>query len=96
MKIKINQLISRDNKKAILNGGDLEVEIKNIYSIDQAETQKLSKKYTSKCGFIKIESNNIYDCHVYVNNLQDIFDNMDIETASKILPKLWSSFGRYL
>lgn len=91
--MKIDWKISRDNKKAILNGGDIEVEIIKIDDILKARQQKISKKYSGICGFSKIESGNIYECFITVNNMQNIFDNIEIETASRLVPKLWSNLG---
>jgi len=91
--MKSNWKISKDGTKAILNGGELEVEIKRINNIEEAAEQVLCNKYTSRCGFAKIESGNMYDCIIAINNIQHIFENMDMETASKFMPKLWSKLG---
>lgn len=91
--MKIEWKVSRDKNRAILNGGDLEVEIKKINNFEDAAVQKLSKKYISKCGFVKIESGNIYDCIISINNMQNVFNNMDFEIAAKFIPKLWSRLG---
>lgn len=71
----------------------MEVEIIKIDDISKTRQQKISKKYGGICGFSKMESGNIYECFITVNNMQNIFDNIEIKTASKLIPKLWSSLG---
>lgn len=91
--MKIDWKISKDNKKAILNGGKIEVQIKKINNIEEAIEQKICDKFSSKCGFMKIETNNMYDCLIVKNEIQHIFNNMDIRVASQFFPKLWSKLG---
>ncbi len=92
--MKIDWVISRDNKKALLNNGDLEVQIKEIdLTKEQPTEQKISSRFKSMCGFIKIESNRAYDCIIVQNNMKHILDELDIKTASKLIPKLFSSLG---
>lgn len=93
--MKINWVISKDNKKALLNNGDLEVEINEIDFLNdkQPTKQKISNKFETMCGFIKIESGRAYDCIIVQNNMKNILDELDIETASKLIPKLFSSLG---
>ena len=91
--MKIDWKVSRDNKKAILNGGDLEVEIVKIDDISKAKQQKISNKFGGICGFSKVESGNIYECVITSNKLENIFNNINIETASTFIPQLWSKLG---
>lgn len=91
--MKLQWIISRDNKKAILNVDQLEVEIRKLEKGREPRIQLLSKKFTSQCGFIKIASGNIYDCVITTNNISHILDEMSMETAAKFIPKLFSSLG---
>ncbi|AXH16461.1 hypothetical protein CP985_13560 [Malaciobacter mytili LMG 24559] len=92
--MKINWVISKDNKKALLNNGDLEVLIKEIdLEKEEPTKQEISNRFNTMCGFIKIESNRAYDCIIVQNNIKNILDELDIETASKLIPKLFSSLG---
>jgi hypothetical protein len=92
--MKINWIVSKDNSKALLNDGNLEVLIKEFDpNKDQPTKQKISKKYETMCGFIKIKSNRAYDCIILKNNISDMLDNLEIETASKLIPKLFSTLG---
>jgi len=92
--MKIDWKVSKDNSKALLNNGDLEVLIKEInLKTEQPSKQQISTKFNTMCGFIKIESNRAYDCIIIKNNMQNILDDLDIESASKLIPKLFSSLG---
>ena len=91
--MRINWKISKDNSKALLNSSELEVEIRRIKSIEDAVSQRLSSKYATQCGFIKIDSNNVYECLIIKNNMSNFIDSLNIETASKLIPKLFSSLG---
>lgn len=92
--MKINWIISKDNKKALLNNGDLEVLIKEIdLEKEEPVKQRISKKFETRCGFIKIKSGRAYDCIIVQNKLYKILDALDIEAASKIIPKIFSSLG---
>ena len=60
---------------------------------EQPSKQRISTKFNTMCGFIKMESNRAYDCIILENKMEFILDNLDIETASKLIPKLFSSLG---
>ena len=92
--MKINWVIARDNKKALLNNGDLEVIIKEIDLTKEKPTQqKISNRFKSSCGFIKTDSNRVYECIIVQNNMEYVLDELDMETASKLIPNLFSSLG---
>lgn len=92
--MKIDWVISKDGNKAILNNGDLEVHIKEFdFEKEQPTSQKISNKFETMCGFIKIETNRAFDCIIIKNNIKNMLDELDIETASRLIPKLFSTLG---